>query len=616
MNSEQTKAAGSGARAITRGEEARVADALHAVLNGGGYHLQWGGDRLKAIHCFHWSATSVEKMAARAGIVPGPEGWCWAAAPLDACPLCHATAPYTHQPGCAELRPIVGSRGTWSVGAGAPPAWLTAAVLAALPGDGTPRDLMGIHNQSSIAEHPRCRDKVPAALAHLVNTGEIETGEQPGTWRRWGVPEGWHLVSDDDSILLMRDDTKPGTERAIMREDGTWTLYAEGWNTAIIGEGTASPPTLAAARTAALRACYERGVFGPRPVAAPVTSTPQAAGMGEQVAIAAPPPDRPAAIRLALLAILQRGPVVGRSYVLAALDAEGVHDASEAEARRAAAEVGAEVDGARWSLPPIPPGYSWHVHRGAVYLAPTDSTRPITDAVASVDGAGSHWYTYAPGIDGKVIDEDDGEDAPACRAAALAAARRAGLFARPSQPEAPAAPAPPDEPVTAPLDALALAILGAEFHEDDSVAMVNIRGRAAQVMVPALAAFRADIIAEARSSLHDVTEAIRSDAREEQRGELEDAIAARDEAEARARRDLAATRAELATALAALAASEAGARAAVQRAADLRAGHDLAVAHDRQATGERDAALAELAALQRGLDGLRTWATAARGGAL
>ena len=444
----------------------------------------------------------------------------------------------------------------------APPAWLTAAVLAALPGDGTPRDLMGIHNQASIAEYPRCRDKVPAVLAHLVSTGEIEAIEGGAQWRRWGVPEGWAWarMAADNGDMLEHD----GDIVADVGDDGRWAAFpATPVRSAIeqheITRGRAETP--AAARQAALRACYERGVFGPRPAPTLATSTPQGAPMGEQ---GAPTEDRPSRLRAALLSVLSRGPVEGLARLLPALDAAmgespGVARVTGAEARRAAAEVGAVVDGARWVLPAMVPGWGWRLSYvpHCLFLARLDAADVEGGAVATVESANGAWGWQLVGAPAW----SEADSLADGQAAALTAARLAGLFApRPAAgdgglPALPAVTALDGSAVVpqSPLDAL-LALLsrvsgGPLDHDTQTAAGAFVRAVVAEARPPLAGAIAAvgeqDGTVTTRVAEPDASGRVASAERAAAEARLEAEAAERRAAEAERERD--AARSKLAT---------------------------------------------------------------------
>ena len=391
MNSGQTDSKtggqGSGARAITTADEDKVRAALPASSGFGWY----ADGKLRAIDgCVHNSPEwhpRVAEAAARAGIVPGPAGWCWAAAPAA----------------------VEGQ------GKGAPPAWLAAFILAALPPDGRP----------------------------IMRDGAFYRGVDAAAGK---AGAGWTLGMVDDALDAM---TANGEVEYV--GDGAWRR--------------------------------------PLPKPAPSPSSPQ-------------PEGRPASLRAALLAVLQRGPVRTGADLLPALDVAmgeraGVAVATGAEARRAAREVGARVDGVEWSLPPIPDGWGWRrVIASRWYLARLDASDPEREAVASLavdDGVG--------GIGG-LLWRVKGEMWQGCasveegQAAALTAARLAGLFAAPrAEVAAPvAAPAP-----TAPLDALARRLCGAHLYAAGSPGMAAVEADVA-ALAPLIAAWGASLVGDASDS--------------------------------------------------------------------------------------------------------------------
>ena len=205
MNSGQTdsKAGGQGseARAITTADEDKVRAALPASSGFGWY----ADGKLRAIDgCVHNSPEwhpRVAEAAARAGIVPGPAGWCWAAAPAaraDECIGCShslgshdrsdGSCIYCNCPAFVAATPVA----VEEPDAAQPPAWLTAAVLAELPPDGQALAFGPL--MRAVLDHPACKGRfrmgdeiagqVRAAVDAAVASGEIEAGEQPGTWRR------------------------------------------------------------------------------------------------------------------------------------------------------------------------------------------------------------------------------------------------------------------------------------------------------------------------------------------------------------------------------------------------------------------------------------------------
>jgi hypothetical protein len=160
-----------------------------------------------------------------------------------------------------------------------------------------------------------------------------------------------------------------------------------------------------------------------------------ASGGGEAAAAVGPAPTRAEQVRLALLAVLTRGPVVGLSYVLEALSAEGMRPAPDgAEAKQAAREIGAYIDGPRWSLPAVPHGWDWLRGHADVrlYLQRDSDGQTIAHVYPS-----GRWNLFSPSDSGTGEDIEEGNASSATdgQAAALAAARRAGLFA--SRPAAP-----------------------------------------------------------------------------------------------------------------------------------------------------------------------------------
>jgi hypothetical protein len=348
-------------------------------------------------------------------------------------PYCHAQRPHVEGSKQCEMMAPEATQ--------APPAWLTADVLAALPADGTPRGFNAIEhlvNMERSGDHVARMGAIHDALAHLVSTGEIEA--TPERWRRWGVPEGWAWRERDGWVDLYRVGADESYQIASVHTDGGWTVFESEQSVRVAAEGTSKPPTLAAARTAALRACYERGVFAPAALPKP-----------------APPPqpeDRPARLRAALLAVLTPGPVRTTAALLPALDAAmgeraGVAVATGAEARRAAAEIGARVDGVEWSLPAVPDGWGWRLDNelGISFLlresVPTSDINTLVDqAIARADEDTGEWMIWLPGADAWTT---GGNMLPleSAQAAALAAARLAGLFAAPRAEAATgAAPAP------------------------------------------------------------------------------------------------------------------------------------------------------------------------------
>ena len=392
--SESSKASGQGggARAITRGDEARVREAVRKAL-GPRYEsdcLEWWADgHLLSIMGLAWPAKCdadlVERLATE-GIVPGPAGWCWAAAPAA----------------------VEGQ------GKGAPPAWLAAFILAALPPDGRP----------------------------IMRDGAFYRGVDAAAGK---AGAGWTLGMVDDALDAM---TANGEVEYV--GDGAWRR--------------------------------------PLPKPAPSPSSPQ-------------PEGRPASLRAALLAVLTPGPVHTLADLLPALDAAmgeraGVAVATGAEAMKAAREVGARVDGVEWSLPPIPDGWGWRrVIASRWYLARLDASDPEREAVASLavdDGVG--------GIGG-LLWRVKGEMWQGCesveegQAAALTAARLAGLFAAPRAEAAPVAtPAP-----TAPLDALARRLCGAHLYAAGSPGMAAVEADVA-ALTPLLAAWGASLVGDASDS--------------------------------------------------------------------------------------------------------------------
>ena len=184
MNSGQTDSKtggqGGGARAITTADEDKVRAALPASSGFGWY----ADGKLRAIDgCVHNSPEwhpRVAEAAARAGIVPGPAGWCWAA---PVCGECRWNAR------CTFADKHSGRCSCDVEGEGAPPAGLTAAVIAALPPDGQALAFGPL--MRAALDHPACKGRfrmgdeiagqVRAAVDAAVASGEIEAGEQPGT---------------------------------------------------------------------------------------------------------------------------------------------------------------------------------------------------------------------------------------------------------------------------------------------------------------------------------------------------------------------------------------------------------------------------------------------------
>lgn len=466
-----------GLRPITRADEARVRAVVERALGLDRVLLEWdsaGLWRIEGSDCVDAQKRVGTSVAlARAGIVPGPEGWCWAAtaepAPpngpdhdatarmlgvgIDRVRLAWERGDKSDQALLARAGFAPGLHGwQWSATHTETPAWLRDAVIAALPVDGTPCKLSTIDSRIAYPQEAAFQpvDDLLPVLARLVSTGEIEAGEQPGTWRRWGVPDGWawREFSDVGVELLCRDG-EPDTRGVIRAEStGIWLAYPRDGGRAF-ADDIATPPTLAAAKRAALRACWERGVFAPKPKAesiagqcrhphcraeAPHRQGDEACDMNAEPAVtepvAEPTPAAPPAltraeqVRHALLAVLTRNPVEGLARVLKAIDGEGVVPAADsAEAKQAAREIGAVIDGARWSLPDVPLGWGWTAGDAAVHSA----LKRGSQHVANVLDDGS-WCIY-PVDSESAINLDKAADPIAAQAAALYAARRAGLFA-------------------------------------------------------------------------------------------------------------------------------------------------------------------------------------------
>ena len=441
MNSGQTdsKAGGQGseARAITTADEDKVRAALPASSGFGWY----ADGKLRAIDgCVHNSPEwhpRVAEAAARAGIVPGPAGWCWAAAPAaraDECIGCShslgshdrsdGSCIYCNCPAFVAATPVA----VEEPDAAQPPAWLTAAVLAELPPDGQALAFGPL--MRAVLDHPACKGRfrmgdeiagqVRAAVDAAVASGEIEAGEQPGTWRR------------------------------------------------------------------------------PLPKPAPSPS-PQ-------------PEGRPARLRAALLAVLQSGPVHTTADLLPALDAAmgeraGVAVATGAEAMRAAREIGARVDGVEWSLPAVPDGWGWRGSESSADLLRSSGTYGEQIATAYRDGS----WTVFMGEDNYQVREGGTADPPTfdgARDAALTAARLAGLFAAPRASADDAAPKGPPVVFTAQNGE---GVEPCRHVPTCNLARSILIDRDTSRIEAALAAFRADVVAEALARTIDHAAATRGD---------------------------------------------------------------------------------------------------------
>lgn len=580
----------------------------------------------------------------------------------------------------------------------APPAWLTAAVLAALPADGTPLaatvvngipySLMG----ECIASIPKGTQLTEAmvgrALSALVVAGEIEVSfDRDGlaAWRRWGVPEGWSdWTVDEDGASNIACLADPHIAARAYR-DGEWKVW-DGQSYSPQWQGRAKPGRLANAKRAALRTCHAMlAALASRQSSAPTltTSTPQGAGMGEQVASAAatvassagascssvcrgaacirdgihsmhkgqrpdgawevwpnspaeqeakeraalaPAPTRAEQVRLALLAVLTRGAVEGRSHVLAALDAApGGLGVSSVEALQAAREIGASVDGARWSVPAMPAGFQWlkSYSMGEVYylgpIAYADMSKDKLATVESANGACAWQLVGAPAW-------SEADSLADGQAAALTAARLAGLFA----PRPAAVAAAPVEPV---------AITSAQRELANplrAAIQAIIDGEPGECVEGHLTAWGAALVAEARATRHTIEAVGEQDgmaarvtidgptlrvyANDRETMLHEERIGGDSEGTARAERDARIWQERAAEAKthgdearATLAQVMAERDAAERAAAEARLEAEAAERRAAQAERERDKARAELAALREGVDGLRTWAHGVKG---
>lgn len=318
-------------RLVTRADEAAVrALVARALDNSANFKLHWQRDRLLKIEAYDWSRTKTEEMMGKVGLVPGAEGWEWApghwpsgealatdieehferrseASHGQTKPLyrvtCHVPScvasfdvtdngegwtvvpqhesaysrKYNPSMGCVgggcfyrkveELTPLLVSFEALKSAVERPFAWLLDAVLGALPPDGTPRPFGCIMDALCATEHNLRDIGVTATLDAMVESGAIEPGPEAGTWRRWGVPEGWGWRSvgvDGRDQFLFPINGKELDYIACAYHWGVWQLFCSDG----IKKGATEIETIDAAKRAVLRACWEAGVFAARPVPA------------------------------------------------------------------------------------------------------------------------------------------------------------------------------------------------------------------------------------------------------------------------------------------------------------------------------------------------------------
>ncbi|MCH9836145.1 hypothetical protein K0U83_10815 [bacterium] len=336
-------------------------------------------------------------------------------------------------------------------------------------------------------------------------------------------------------------------------------------------------------------------------------------------------------------------------------EAPGVARATGAEARQAAREVGAVVDGARWSLPAMVPGWGWrlsYVPR-CWFLTRLDAEDVEGGSVATVESANGAcaWQLVGAPAWSEADSLADGQ------AAALAAARLAGLFApRPvtgdgDPPALPAVTAQDGSAVVpqSPLDAL-LALLsrvsgGPLDHETQTAAGAFLRAVVAEARAPrhtiaAVGEQGGSVTTDPPGStfLDDEDDAIPPSsvpfspllsacieiARAVSRGvkagasdygalvrEALHGVALEDFLDEFKRFDGGRPMRFLGV----TGVPHEETRSAERAAAEARLEAEAAERRAAQAERERDDARAELAALREGVDGLRTWATGAKGAA-
>lgn len=150
--------------------------------------------------------------------------------------------------------------------------------------------------------------------------------------------------------------------------------------------------------------------------------------------VASTPVDREQAIRDALIERLTCSPLPTMDDLLNLLNGSGGRPmATSQEITDALASIGAVRDGDRWRLSDGPPhGWEWREgNDDALYLVPPGWTNLRADYIASLAPSGEAWRVCERDMDGRELAIGDGETAHECKAAALLARRRAGLFAPP-----------------------------------------------------------------------------------------------------------------------------------------------------------------------------------------
>ena len=224
------------------------------------------------------------------------------------------------------------------------------------------------------------------------------------------LPAPWRWFEDVGSMKLAKsqadvDDVDwiaGAYERAFLVYDGT----------KLVCEDKAT--SLADARERAEDECWARGLFG-------VSNAPP---------VASTPVDRTQAIRDALIDALAEG-WSDETDLRAALLNRDIGSIMSETLWRALASIGAVKDGHRWRLSDgPPPGWEWRRQGDlAWYLAPVGHPNPRAGYIGYVPPGERAWHAFGPGIDGCELAQGEGASGDECKAAALHACRRAGLFA-------------------------------------------------------------------------------------------------------------------------------------------------------------------------------------------
>lgn len=134
------------------------------------------------------------------------------------------------------------------------------AAFNALPADGSPAPLAALLTALQRQSPGWSVAGVREALAGLVAAGRAYHWQGEG-WSR-GVPEGWGLRYDQTGCVDVVRDGKPlSYQIASIRRNGHWTIFRSEESCDEIAKGKGGVQ-------AAVRACWERGLFGPVAVAA------------------------------------------------------------------------------------------------------------------------------------------------------------------------------------------------------------------------------------------------------------------------------------------------------------------------------------------------------------